>query len=136
MHQFIRTIKDALRDLAPIIVVVAFFQLAVLQQPFHPRKFMFIHTSTLLLLRSSHIFVYSSFFAFTLSSRSSDLVSPSLMHGGKNAKQRDSLALFLSNEVTRGKCWQALDIVLCLGNGVQSGKCRAKKYIYLVKVNN
>ena len=36
--------------------------ISVLQQPFHPRKFMFIHTSTLLLLRSSHIFVYSSLF--------------------------------------------------------------------------
>ncbi|MEM0909724.1 MAG: DUF1538 domain-containing protein [Pseudomonadota bacterium] len=34
MKQFLLTIKDALRDLAPIILVVAFFQLAVLQQPF------------------------------------------------------------------------------------------------------
>lgn len=34
MHQFLITIKDALRDLAPIVLVVAFFQLVVLQQPF------------------------------------------------------------------------------------------------------
>jgi hypothetical protein len=34
MKQFLLTIKDALRDLAPIILVVAFFQLVVLQQPF------------------------------------------------------------------------------------------------------
>ena len=29
-----RRIADALRDLAPIILVIAFFQIAVLQQPF------------------------------------------------------------------------------------------------------
>jgi len=34
MRQFLQTIKDALRDLAPIVLVVVFFQLAVLQQPF------------------------------------------------------------------------------------------------------
>ncbi len=34
MKAFLETIKDALRDLAPIILVVLFFQLAVLQQPF------------------------------------------------------------------------------------------------------
>lgn len=34
MRQFLQTIKDALRDLAPIVLVVAFFQLVVLQQPF------------------------------------------------------------------------------------------------------
>ena len=34
MHQFFKTIRDALRDLAPIVLVVAFFQLVVLQQPF------------------------------------------------------------------------------------------------------
>lgn len=34
MKQFLITIKDALRDLAPIVLVVAFFQLVVLQQPF------------------------------------------------------------------------------------------------------
>lgn len=34
MRQFLLTIKDALRDLAPIVLVVAFFQLVVLQQPF------------------------------------------------------------------------------------------------------
>lgn len=34
MKQFLITIKDALRDLAPIVFVVAFFQLVVLQQPF------------------------------------------------------------------------------------------------------
>jgi len=34
MRQFLQTIKNALRDLAPIILVVAFFQLVVLQQPF------------------------------------------------------------------------------------------------------
>lgn len=34
MRQFLLTIRDALRDLAPIVLVVAFFQLVVLQQPF------------------------------------------------------------------------------------------------------
>ena len=34
MKQFLLTIRDALRDLAPIVLVVAFFQLVVLQQPF------------------------------------------------------------------------------------------------------
>ncbi|MGB0496255.1 MAG: DUF1538 family protein [Kangiellaceae bacterium] len=34
MNQFLRTVKDALRDLMPIVLVVAFFQLVVLQQPF------------------------------------------------------------------------------------------------------
>jgi len=34
MRQFLQTIKNALRDLAPIVLVVAFFQLVVLQQPF------------------------------------------------------------------------------------------------------
>ena len=34
MNQFILTLKNALRDLAPIVLVVAFFQLVVLQQPF------------------------------------------------------------------------------------------------------
>lgn len=34
MRRFLQTIKDALRDLAPIVLVVAFFQLVVLQQPF------------------------------------------------------------------------------------------------------
>jgi uncharacterized protein YhhL (DUF1145 family) len=34
MNQFLRTIRDALRDLAPIILVILFFQLVVLQQPF------------------------------------------------------------------------------------------------------
>ena len=34
MRQFLQTIKEALRDLAPIVLVVAFFQLAVLQQAF------------------------------------------------------------------------------------------------------
>ncbi len=42
MHQFFDTIKDALRDLAPIVLVVAFFQLVVLQQPFpDPEKILF-----------------------------------------------------------------------------------------------
>jgi len=34
MNQFVRTTIDALRDLAPIILVILFFQLVVLQQPF------------------------------------------------------------------------------------------------------
>jgi len=34
MRQFLQTIKSALRDLAPIVLVVVFFQLVVLQQPF------------------------------------------------------------------------------------------------------
>jgi len=34
MSQFLKTIKDALRDLLAIIIVVVFFQLVVLQQPF------------------------------------------------------------------------------------------------------
>lgn len=34
MSQFLKTLIDALRDLAPIIGVVLFFQLVVLQQPF------------------------------------------------------------------------------------------------------
>ena len=33
LQAFLRTMLDSLRDLAPIILVVAFFQLAVLQQP-------------------------------------------------------------------------------------------------------
>ncbi len=41
MLQFYRTLVDALRDLAPIIGVVLFFQLVVLQQPFpEPFKIM------------------------------------------------------------------------------------------------
>mgnify|MGYP001828581270 CR=1 FL=1 len=34
MNQFLITLKNALRDLAPIVLVVVFFQLVVLQQPF------------------------------------------------------------------------------------------------------
>ncbi|MCP4273896.1 MAG: DUF1538 domain-containing protein [Gammaproteobacteria bacterium] len=39
MKQFLQTTKDAIRDMIPIILVVAFFQLVVLQQPFpNPEK--------------------------------------------------------------------------------------------------
>ncbi|MCB1937796.1 MAG: DUF1538 family protein, partial [Rhodocyclaceae bacterium] len=33
LQQFLRSLVDSVRDLAPIVVVIAFFQLAVLQQP-------------------------------------------------------------------------------------------------------
>lgn len=34
MKHFMRTVGDAMRDLAPIVIVILFFQLVVLQQPF------------------------------------------------------------------------------------------------------
>ncbi|MDE2808290.1 MAG: DUF1538 family protein, partial [Gemmatimonadota bacterium] len=34
LSAILRRLVDALRDLAPIIIVIAFFQLVVLQQPF------------------------------------------------------------------------------------------------------
>lgn len=34
IYGFLRLLRDAVRDLAPIVLVIAFFQIAVLQQPF------------------------------------------------------------------------------------------------------